>query len=160
MKDTHVVRNQVSREAGEWLIRERAGELTPEDCRALAEWLAISTVHIEEYLAASVAWALLAVDNEPKESVAELLARARREEAPSNVVPVRGNVDGPTWALGCARGGVRNAGLGRCPAGSRYLGNALPDGRRGTAYRHASRRIGSYAQYGHGCARAPWQCRP
>ena len=107
MKDTNVVRRQVAREAGEWLIRERAGELAPEDCRTLAEWLAISTVHIEEYLAASVAWALLAVDNEPKESVAELVARARREETPSNVVPVRGGVDGQTTIHAAARYGRR-----------------------------------------------------
>lgn len=89
MKDSNVVRRQVSREAAEWLVRERDGELTPEERGALAEWLATSTVHIEEYLAASVAWGLLAQGPVPGESVRELVEQARLEPESTNVVPVR-----------------------------------------------------------------------
>lgn len=98
MKDTSVVRRQIAREAAEWLLRERGGALTAEESRTLAEWLAISSLHIEEYLAASVTWALLAVDNGPTESLSELIERARLEQTPTNVVPVRATPGEPQGA--------------------------------------------------------------
>ena len=103
MKDSSTVRRQLAQEAAEWLVRERGGELTAEERSALAEWLATSSVHIEEYLATSVAWALLAVGEGSGEPVSELIERAHREQAPSNVVPVRaagGGLQVPAQAAG------------------------------------------------------------
>ena len=94
MKDSSVVRRQVAQEAAEWLLREKGGALAPEEGAALADWLATSSVHIEEYLAASAAWALLAVDNGCGEPLPALVERARLEPEPTNVVQVRAAAGG------------------------------------------------------------------
>lgn len=76
-------------EAVEWFLRQQDASLPTNDRRAYAEWLLQSPLHIEEYLAVSMAWAVTgATDGRAKYSRGALLAAASAELAADNVVPL------------------------------------------------------------------------
>jgi transmembrane sensor len=50
------VRSAIAREAAEWLVRNRGGAVSEEDCTDFIAWLRASPLHIEEYLKSAVVW--------------------------------------------------------------------------------------------------------
>jgi transmembrane sensor len=81
---------RIAEEAAEWLIELEAADA---DLRAFAAWLTASPRHIEEFLFASALWnALDGLDEARRIEVEELVARARANVQPLDVVPRRAPV--------------------------------------------------------------------
>jgi transmembrane sensor len=75
------VRAAIAEQAGEWLVANDDGPLDARESAALAAWLKVSPVHIEEFLAVSViARDLGAAGTDPEYSLDAVLARARAED--------------------------------------------------------------------------------
>jgi transmembrane sensor len=75
------IRAAIAEKAGEWFVANDAGPLDAQDSAALAAWLRISPVHIEEFLGVSAfARDLKEARTDPEYSLEAILARAGREE--------------------------------------------------------------------------------
>jgi transmembrane sensor len=78
------VREVIARQAAEWFVRQRGAELGAADQREFANWLAVSPIHVEEYLGIArltqdlpAAAAVL----EASSSLDQLLERARNDDS-------------------------------------------------------------------------------
>ena len=78
------IREQISAEAVDWLLRFQDSTRTSSDREAFSNWLTRSPAHIEEYLAVSSVWVGLNVPSEAEFSTDALIAAAR--EAPTDNV--------------------------------------------------------------------------
>src|SRR5579885_599500 len=81
------VRMQIAAEADEWLLQLQT---SPDAHREhFTDWLLRSPAHIEAYLEVSRTWHELAIVAEGRWSSVALIAAARAEGAPGNVVSLR-----------------------------------------------------------------------
>ncbi len=76
-------------EAVDWFFRQQEPGFGAADRHALAEWLLLSPLHVEEYLAVSLAWSVAGSDDATAGDKDALLAAAKVELAAGNVVPLR-----------------------------------------------------------------------
>jgi ferric-dicitrate binding protein FerR (iron transport regulator) len=77
------IRAVIAEQAGEWFVANEEGLMDTGDLAALAAWLRISTVHIEEFLGVSVvARDLKKACTDPEYSLEAILARASAEDGP------------------------------------------------------------------------------
>jgi transmembrane sensor len=77
------VRAAIAEQAGEWFVENDERPLDAQDSAALAAWLKISPVHIEEFLGVSaIARDLGEARTDPEYTLEAILARARAQEEP------------------------------------------------------------------------------
>jgi transmembrane sensor len=78
--DDEQIRAAIAEQAGEWFVANEEGPLDARDSAALAAWLKVSPVHIEEFLGVStIARDLKEARTDPEYSLEAILARARTE---------------------------------------------------------------------------------
>lgn len=82
----HVVNAQIYEEAGDWLVKNREGDLDAQEKTRFDAWLRESPQHVRAYLEISAVWEDVA-SLAPSQNAApeELITRARAEE---NIVPL------------------------------------------------------------------------
>src|SRR5688572_13866006 len=91
MQTPERLREQICGEAADWFVRlqEEAPEaLTSAERDEFAQWLLRSPAHLEEYLAVTRSWGDLAAIDDV--DLTPLIATARAEELPANVVTLAG----------------------------------------------------------------------
>lgn len=91
METQDFLREQIAAEADEWLLKMHAAEPAHALREAFTEWLMRSPAHIEAYLTVSRAWHALAAPSASDWSSDALIAAARAEREPDNVIAWRGN---------------------------------------------------------------------
>jgi transmembrane sensor len=75
------VRTAIAEQAGEWFVANEEGPLDARDSAALAAWLKVSPVHVEEFLGVSaIVRDLKEAGIDPEYSLKAILARARAED--------------------------------------------------------------------------------
>ena len=75
------IRAAIAEQAGEWFVANGEGPLDARDAEALAAWLKISPVHVEEFLGVSaIARDMREARTDPAYSLEAILARARAED--------------------------------------------------------------------------------
>jgi transmembrane sensor len=88
MEISSTVREKITAEAVDWFLRLQEGLGSDADRLEFSEWLLRSPVHVEEYLAVSRAWGALNVPQGNELDTDSLIAAAREDQAPSNVIPL------------------------------------------------------------------------
>jgi ferric-dicitrate binding protein FerR (iron transport regulator) len=84
------VRATIAEQAGEWFVANEDGPLDARGSGALAAWLKISPVHIEDFLRVSaIARDLKEARTDPEYSLEAILARARAKDETAAQQPDR-----------------------------------------------------------------------
>jgi transmembrane sensor len=89
LAESNTSRAVATDEAIDWFLRQRETDFSVADKLALAEWLLLSPLHVDEYLAVTIAWDATASTNLTMRDRDILLAAARAEIASDKVVPLR-----------------------------------------------------------------------
>ena len=101
--DDDKVRAAIAEQAGEWFVTNEEGPLDARDSAALADWLKVSPVHVEEFLGVSaVVRDLKEAGTHPEFSMEAILARARADDESPVRQPSRRWVTAAVAVAACA----------------------------------------------------------
>jgi transmembrane sensor len=77
----------------EWVLRQQQPGFSESDRQALTEWLLLSPLHVDEFLAVSMVWGTLGWAGSDGYGRESLIEAARAELATQNVVPLRATTE-------------------------------------------------------------------
>jgi transmembrane sensor len=101
--DDDKVRTAIAEQAGEWFVANEEGPLDARDSAALAAWLKVSPVHVEEFLGVSaIVRDLKEAGTDPEYSLKAILARARAEDESPVRQPSRRRLTAAVAVAACA----------------------------------------------------------
>src|SRR5690349_18098170 len=89
MQPSRAIREQITAEAIEWLLRMQEQPRAPAQDEAFSEWLMRSPLHIEEYLEVTTAWTGMVEPDHADSSTAALIEAARNSVENNIVRPQR-----------------------------------------------------------------------